>query len=521
MSEVLLLSTAATRRQPHDVMQPNQLGVSWPHRYSTVPLMVRRAARHGWTIRRDRFATTPNESGQSDHRIMAEGHELHVVAFWNRDGDTGRVALAAALVEGPVDDELFGGLEFALSLGPKARLDTRILAMVLGQLAPSSDPASGPLIESVSANGMFGMRSFSGFDTAHPLAAALRAEALLLWGIHHLAHDVANANGRTHTGGISVVGHLGHAATLVTHPHRTATTVAVREHAMALSRSPISHTAPVGAAQWSMHTAALLAAVDQIQAATRLRLPSADGTSIWADADVVAAWCTDIRGEIERCDTDHGVGSLVERLSLWAADRDPEASELVAAVLTELAADELDDTTADRLAVATDATFDLTFDPATPLHQLRHLLDERYAWLDNLLLVDRHASAMAWTLSPVGAAVARVPRAELTPRSVVAPVDVALQINHLRSVIADRPPDEPIGHTVGVHPSILTAAQRVLAPIGRYGEVHDNVCSSVHLPAELIRCSLATLGCTAFDVVSPDEVVGRLFVDDPQLENQP
>lgn len=520
MSDALLMSTAATRRPPHDVMQPNQLGVSWPHRYSAAPLMLRRAARHGWTINPDRFATTSDGSGQSDHRIMAEGHELHLVAFWNRDDDTDRVALAAALVEGPVDDELFGGLEFALSLGPKARLDTRIVAMALGQLANISNPTTGPLIEAVYANGMFGMRSFSGIDTAHPLAAALRAETLLLWGVHHLAHGVADANGRTHTGGISVVGHLGHAATLIIHPHRTAASLAVREIAMALGRSSISHLGSAEPAQWSTRTAVLLAAIDRIEAATRLRAPSAEGASIWADADTVIGWCAAIRGEIERSATDDGAPTLIERLSRWAADGDPEASELVAAILTELAADELDDSTADGLGLATDASFDLTFDPATPLHQVRHVLDDRYAWLDNLLLVGPHASAMAWTLSPVGAAMNRVPQTELTARSVEAPVDVALQINHLRSVIADRRPDEPIGHTVGAHPSILTAAQRVLAPIGPYGEVHDNVCSSVHLPVELIRCSLATFGCTAFDVVSPHQVVGRLFVDDPKLESQ-
>lgn len=544
MSENLLQAELFARRSrlrpPQVVMQPAMMGAARLTRYSFSRTLLRRAARDGWKAQRVRFDVDEQGHGEAVYQVDAGGWLLSFVAFTTTIDETehtdrviaDRWEVTGALVDGEPTGGFLSLLRREIPRQESGRFDARVLVLTRGNrsvrffdylvnaLAAGTqpDPAqvadAGYILRSTAfyANGKYGMRSFEGFPSGHPLRVPYRAQMLCAWMFRELGYDLVEHCARAANPSAAVrfdaewsrYFGLGNATGLglvpfaFKHPRVLHAWVAVREMALADVRS----------LRGTPDRLALLGAWIE-----RAHLHFVNGTDDdcrpFLNAVEVAAAVERIRDAFESCRSDP---LPFDALYRWAEGCDPETTELVVSLLTELH-DADDDLVDEVLAVSEHGSLD----PAVTVRQMRAMLSERFAWLDELDLDDTSAEAWWWVISDNTEEPRRTRRDQLDPSHRDVAIDVALRLWRLRATLDGYDDATPIHSVLDDHPAHRLAAERLHASDRTYGEPRDNACSERYLPLMLQRFQLATYGMDNFKPKSTDWLRVTLFGGAPRL----
>ncbi len=521
-------------------MQPTMMGAARLTRYSFSRTLLRRAARDGWKAQRVRFDIDEQGHGEAVYQVDAGGWLLSFIAFTTTIDETehtdrviaDRWEVTGALVDGEPTGGFLSLLRREIPRQESGRFDARVLVLTRGNrsvrffdylvnaLAAGTqpDPAqvadAGYILRSTAfyANGKYGMRSFEGFPSGHPLRVPYRAQMLCAWMFRELGYDLVEHCARAANPSAAVrfdaewsrYFGLGNATGLglvpfaFKHPRVLHAWVAVREMALADVRS----------LRGTPDRLALLGAWIE-----RAHLHFVNGTDDdcrpFLNAVEVAAAVERIRDAFESCRSDP---LPFDALYRWAEGCDPETTELVVSLLTELH-DADDDLVDEVLAVSEHGSLD----PAVTVRQMRAMLSERFAWLDELDLDDTSAEAWWWVISDNTEEPRRTRRDQLDPSHRDVAIDVALRLWRLRATLDGYDDATPIHSVLDDHPTHRLAAERLHASDRTYGEPRDNACSERYLPLMLQRFQLATYGMDNFKPKSTDWLRVTLFGGAPRL----
>ncbi len=525
-------------------MHPETLGAARLTRYSFSRMMLRTAARHGWSGRRVHFEMDDTGRGEAVYEIDAEGHTLSFVAFTTvleESAHTDRVIgeaweITGALVDGVVGAERRSELRNNVPKQERGRFGADVIVLTRGnrsvrffeglisrlaagfQPQPTAVADAGYLMRSTAfyGNGKFGTRSFEDVPSDHPLVVPYRAQMLCAWLYRELSYDVVEHCARA-VGGDRAVGFdhdwrryfgLGNATGLglvpfaIKHPRILHTWAAIRELALADVRSlPTTPDRRRQLLWWIERTEHHFASASD-EDATPFLSPRA-----------VAALARDVR------DAFQGFSGLdaLDELYRWAEDQSPECCELVVSMLIEL--DGLDrqeerDTEVDRLLVVDEHHADV--EPIT-VEDASHLITARFDWLDTVDAGEPAADHYWWVLSDNNEEPRRARRRQLAPKGRDLAIDVALRMHRLRRDLRTTDAARPIQDFLAEHPIHRFAVRRLIESDRRYGEARDNACAEGFLPLQLQRFQLAVYGMDNFKPKSTDWLRVTLFQGAPRL----
>ena len=547
MSEDLLaaeLSARQTRlRPPQVVMQPAMMGAARLTRYSFSRTMLRRVAREGWKARRVRFDIDGRGHGEAVYQVDAGDCRLSFVAYTTTIDETehtdrviaDRWEVTGALVAGEPTGDFARLLRREVPRQEAGRFDARVLVLTRGnrsvrffdylvdslaagrQPNPAQVADSGYILRSTAfyANGKYGMRSFEGYPSDHPLRVPYRAQMLCAWMFRELGYDLVEHCARAANPSAAVTFDaewsryfgLGNATGLglvpyaFKHPRVLHAWVAVRELALADVRS-------------LRGTPDRLALVGEWIERAHLHFVNGtdDDCGPFLNAVEVAAAVEQIRDAFERCQHEP---LPFDALYRWAERCDPETTELVVSLLIEL--HDADDDLIDELLTVCEHS---SLDPALTVGQMRALLSGRFAWLDELDLDDTSAQMWWWVISDNTEEPRRARRDQLDPSHRDVPIDVALRLWRLSAALDGYDDTTPIQRVLDDHPNHRLAADRLGASDRIYGEPRDNACSERYLPLMLQRFQLAAYGMDNFKPKSTDWLRVTLFGGAPRLASE-
>jgi len=403
----------------------------------------------------------------------------------------------------------------------RARLDPRVLVLTRGnrsvrffdylveRLAGGQQPDlcqvgdSGYIMRSTAfyANGKYGMRSFEGYPTHHPLAVPYRAQFACAWLFRELSYDVVEHCARERGGsnavrfdaewsrffGLGNATGLGLVPYAFGHPRVVNAWVAVRELALAQVR------ALTGTPERRRRLS------DWIdRARDHLGSGSDDDCSPFLSPqqvrplldDVADAWASTVEQELP-----------FEGLYSWAAaTAEPELIEWVVSLLIELS--DLGDDTVDRWFRVDERSAPI--DPSVTMSQIARSIDERWGWLDRLDLAAAEADTFWWVISDNTEEPRRARRSRLDPDGRDVAIDVALRVARLRAAITPEVADAAVGDFIARHPEHRLAIKRLATTADPYGEPRDNACAERYLPLQLQRFQLAQYGMDHYKPKSTD-----------------
>ena len=535
------LSARLSRLRPaHVVMQPAMMGAARLTRYSFSRTMLRRASRDGWKARRVRFDIDDRGHGEAVYEVDAGGHRLSFIAFTTTIDETehtdrviaDRWEVTGALVEGEPTGEFAGMLRREVPRQEAGRFDSRVLVLTRGNRSvrffdylvdvlaegEQPDPAqvadAGYILRSTAfyANGKYGMRSFEGYSSGHPLKVPYRAQFVCAWMFRELGYDLvehcARAAGSSAAAsfdpdwsryfGLGNATGLGLVPFAFKHPRVLHAWVAVRELALADVRT-------LGG------TEDRFARLEEWIERAHLHFVHGtdDDCQPFLNAVEVASAVELIRDGFERCRREP---LPFDALYRWSERLSPETTELVVSLLVEL--HEADDDLIDELLTVDEHS---SLDPGMTVGVMRAVLSSRFAWLDQLDLDGTSADTWWWVISDNTEEPRRTRRDLLDPSHRDVAIDVALRLWRLRAALDNYRYTTPIHRVLDDHPEHRLAAERLNLSDRLYGEPRDNACSSCYLPLLLQRFQLAMYGMDNFKPKSTDWLRVTLFGGAPRL----
>ncbi len=535
----LLDARSGQLRPASQVMAPEVLGAARLHRYSFSRTLLRRMADGGWRVTRPIFDLDDQGRGQAVYQIDLGGRAVSFVAYTktiDESEHSDRVVatnweISACLVEGVVDHDDLRDLEPEVVGQESGRFTSRVMVLtrgnrsvrffeyVIDQLATGEQPDpdqvadAGYLMRSTAfyGNGKFGMRSFLGYENDHPLRVPYRAQALCAWLFRELSLDTVEHCAHRR-GGHDAVGlddawrcyfGLGNATGLglvpyaFNHPRVLHAWVAAREIALANVR------AMPGTPDRHRRLREVIArAVEHFGSGT------AEDCTPFLSPQALAPAAGRVAAAFDACaDAYRPYGDLY----LWAADQDVETTELVVSLLIEL--DTEVDELIDELLLVDEA---VTVDPTMTVGQAGELLGDRFGWIDDLDLRSADADHYWWVISQNNEEPRRVPRERVEDANQHEPIDIALRIDRLRTVLEGCAPDETLSSVLARFPEQRCAVERLLMSDRTYGEPRDNPCDRNYLPLQLQRLQLAMYGMDNFKPKSTDWLRVTFFQGAPR-----
>ena len=527
-------------RSPEEVMRPSVMGSARLTRFSFSRSMIRRATSNNWKATRSSIELDEYGRGRIIYRVEAEGHVFHFVAFTttiDESQHTDRVIadaweISAALIEGEVTQDLLDFLTEEVPKQEDSRLDSRVLVLTRGNrsvrfyeylvdhLASGSQPNpelvgdAGYIMRSTAfyGNGKFGMRSFLGFDSKHPLSAPYRAQFLAAWLFREASYDsveycaqirnpekaVAFNKEWCRFFGLGNSTGLGLVPWAMKHPEEVNAWVGIREIALANVRK-------------------LPGSAERIEILEKwiyqgyLHFSSFNGEDCWPwmGPDSLSSAILEIQDEFSLLKSNE---YPFDALYLWSEHQGDEINELVVSLLLEL--DETSDEEIDQfLRVSSSHLPDLSL----TIEDLKKKFVEKYSWLDELNLESPNAEYFWWVYSDHAEEPRRATRSILDPEHREMPIDIALRLNELRKDLNKIEDDTKISEFLKNSPQHGIAINRLVKESGPYSEPRENVCDLDHIPLNLQRFQLAMYGMDNFKAQSTDWVRVTLFQGAPRI----
>jgi hypothetical protein len=529
-------------RSPSYVMRPDVLGAARLTRYSFSRSMLRRANAEGWTAERTLLDLDADGRGEAVYTVDTGNQQFQFVAFTTTIDEsmhTDRVIaggweITACLVEGELDAALMGRLRSEIPLQEEGRLDSRVLVLTRGnrsvrffgylvdELAAGRQPDTdhvgdaGYIMRSTAfyGNGKYGMRSFAGYPTGHPLAVPYRAQFVCAWMFRELSYDSVEHCARL-KGHDDAVGFddswrryfgLGNATGLglvpyaFKHPRVIDAWATVRELALADVR------------EMAADAERLAALRDWIDRAERHFASGTDEPCepFLSPRELVPV-VQSIRAALDAC---AGEDRPFDALYRWAESIDAETSEFVTSLLVELH-DGDDDLMDDLLAVDEYSSAD----PSDTAGAALNRIDQRFGWLADLGLETDDADHFWWVVSDNTEEPRRANRSRLEPEGRDVAIDVGLRMWRLRSALAEIDPSTPMSTVLEREPDHRLAVERLEQSNRPFGEPRDNACAADYLPLQIQRFQLAMYGMDNFKPKSTDWLRVTLFQGAPRISD--
>jgi len=514
------------------VMTLERLGALHATRLSFARTLVRRMAREGWRIRRQRFQVDARGVGVAAYGVDTPAGQLSFVAFAEHlepEERTDRVIATRwdatfALSEGSVDDAALARLaanvprqeagrvserELVLS---RANRSVRLFDHVVDALARGLQPDAAQLAAvgylmrttAVYGNGKFGLSDLERLQDGGIFRLPFQAEMFAVYMARHFSIQMVEHMARVRGGeravplapelcralGVGNATGLGMAPFLATHPRLLDRWIRVRETALARVRA-LAHASP---RQRQRFPVLLRRAIEHVaQWHTDDERQAARIQVLRRELDELArGWLP--RGEALLCGMrpfDALFRALEDRVSA-------EAEELLASLLIELGEDEVD-----PLEEDTGVEEDEFTRPSMDLAALVALIERAYGWALQVDFDDPASRHRFWYVSedkeePRLGERGVDPGDELEMR-----IDIARQVHELHTALGTLNAGDltrSVAWWLLREPRWRGIVRRVqsLAELP-YAEVRGNVLDARCVPVDLLRCKLATFGATGFD----------------------
>jgi hypothetical protein len=513
--------SAVTRRDPSRVMRLARLGSLHPCRLAFARIMLRRLARDGWRIERDRWSIDATGAGSAVYTATGPDRSYSLVAVAPGPDaaptDDARSEIAGVLVDGVADDDV-ARLEAAVASGDDARLSARDLCLIrarrstrlfeplVSNLAAGTQPAVDELAGvgyalrtvSVHASGKLGSADRDALAERVEFAAPYQVEMLTLYLIRTFSLDLVDHLAARRAPG-------------------TATTLAPEGrrclgvgNATGPGLAPFLINHPLLADRWFGAREEALARVRDLERATvearrvfaaRLSAARAHVASWRSEHPPQAARIAQLADDLAALDARTDANDLAERRpwdALWSwgeATLSMEGQELLASLMMEPYGELVDDL-AERLMV--DERDEGRLDGRMRVAELRRTLAEVYDWALAIDFDDPDARAQLWYAD--GAGEARLAPRETMDPAVERPCAPAQEVQALARGLAEEDDDATVAEVVMRRPEHRAAVRRVqIARTHGYAEIRDNTLDADLVPLDLLRAKLAFMGATRFD----------------------
>lgn len=500
------------KRRPDVLLKPERLAVLQTSRLSATRLLMAKAIRERWQIRRLRWDIDERARGQALYRIDTPAMPLDLIVHSfepRQEGRMGRIIgrawdMMGALVEGPVSAEdiritgeeipkLYAGRATPGTLvWCRANRSGRAFNHTVDSLAAGRQPDIAVIADScylmrntgLDGNGTFGTRSFRALEDTHPLRRPLDAQMLCAYLmrvfsvdlVEHLARQkspaaVALAPEIVRFLGVGNGSALGLNLFANNHPKLLHRWLDAREQAiLAAKRLPVR---PGDAT----HTR-LLGLLDR--AANFRREDRMEYERFTASA-VIAAELDKIRAAARALDTHHPfpLAALADSLEGKVHD---EAYETLLGLYTELVPE-----LCDRLAETLGGEEEYVTEPDMSLGRLRDMVRAEYGWAFQMDLDSEASNRYVWYKSETAEEPRRGPRAE-TGKVFNLGLDLPRLVRELDRQIATRAPDESVATLLFQRPELRFIVSRVQTLSGlAYHSPHMNMMGEDLVPSDITR----------------------------------
>ena len=518
---------APVLRPPETVMRLERMGSFHQTRLSFMRSLLRRIAREGWTLTRERFDLDETGVGTAVYAVRLPRGTVRLVAFGHAlapEDRTDRVIAERwdatfALTAGPADEAALARLganvplqeagrcsprEFVLSRANKSlRLFEGVIAALAAGRQPRAEDISGigylMRTTAVYGNGKFGLSDLANTFASGLFSRPFEAELFTVYLIREFTFDLAEHLARVRAPetavpltpetkrmlGIGNATGLGMAPFLLGHPKLIHAWMAARETAIARVRA-LPHAS--AAAVERFH--AMLG-----RAIAHVREWRTDDARFMARIETLRAEMPGFRDWLVESDPFSGplpwdaiARGAEARLSL-------EGQELVNSLILEPHGAEVDE-----LEDALTADEGLALDPAMTLGALADLIRAHYAWALEPDYDAPGAQHFFWYVSEEKLE-PRLGERDCEPGAEKEmPIGVGREVKRLHAAIQDRDPAMTAAAFLMQAPAHRRIVRRVQGLARHsYAEIRDNLLGREMVAVDILRCKLAMFGAIKFD----------------------
>ncbi len=503
------------------------MGSFHPTRLSFARALVRRMAREGWTVSRQRFDLDDTGTGTAIYRVTTPLRALWFVVFADHLDSAERTDRVIAekwdatftLTEAEPETETLDRLAIAVPrqeagrcsehelVLSRANKSVRLFDHVVDRLASGRQPDRDRLLEvgylvrttAVYGNGKFGVADLDRVRQAGPLGLPFQAEMLCVYlarqfsldWVEHIAHRRAPATFRpldrdvARGLGVGNATGLGMAPFLAGHPKLICRWIGMREAALARVRE-IERCDPAVRERF-------------VELVNRARAHVAQ----WPTSDArQAGRIATLAHELDRL-VSRAPGPGPGEVRPWdrlftgtSACASPETQEVLASILIELypeVSDGFDEEAGSRE--------EMTLEPGASPKALRTLIEDRYGWALDIDFSEPDATALFWYFSQEKSEPRIGRRTEEPGADREMPVGVARDVAALHRVLVETgDAHTTVAGFLLARPEWRGVVRRVQGLAScPYAEIRDNLIDRGCRPVDLLRCKLAILGATRFD----------------------
>jgi hypothetical protein len=538
---------AVALRPPEVVMRLARLGAAHPTRLSFLRVLMRRATRERWRVRRARFELDDQGFGRAVYAVETPTRIYSLVAFSTPLEDerrTDRVIAQAwdssyALYDGLPDADEVARVEANAPLQEAGRFTQRDLVLaranksvrlfqaVVDALARGEQPDEEQLADvgylmrttAVYGNGKFGIADRDEIATRPELSGPFQAEMLTVWLIRSFTFDLADhiASRRNPGGaarlapqlrrllGVGNATGLGMAPFLVRHPLLTHNWFFARETALArvrgLSRAGERERRVFARAlETTRGRVAHWRTEDQRQSSA-INTLRADLETLTRDAPALLDRAAGPWDALYRF--------AEEKLSL-------EGQEACVALLFEPHGAVIDDLAETMKA---DESLGYTINGQMSCGALNALIENRYAWAKRIDFRDPVANARFWYVSAGKLEPRLGERYEEDGSELEQPLATVRDALALSAELKGEPAETKVAGFLLRRPEWRHVARRVqVVAKFPYAEICDNLIGADLRPVDILRAKLAFFGARNFDPRSDRWLRIALFAGEPLIE---
>jgi hypothetical protein len=493
-------------------MRPERLAVLQTSRLSATRLLMAKAIRERWRIRRLSWDLDERARGQALYRIDTPSMPLDLIVHSfepRQEGRMGRIIgrawdMMGALVEGPVSGEdiritgeeipkLYAGRATPGSLvWCRANRSGRAFNHTVDSLAAGRQPDIAVIADScylmrntgLDGNGTFGTRSFRALENTHPLRRPLDAQMLCAYMMRVFSVDLVEHLARCKSpGAVSLAPELvrflgvGNGSALGlnlfanNHPKLLHRWLDARERAILAAKQLPVRTGD------ATHTR-LIRLLDR---ATTFRREDRMEYERFTASAVIADELDKIRAAARVLDSQHPypLAALADSLDGQVHD---EAFETLLGLYTELVPE-----LCDRLAEGIGGEEEFVTEPDMSLGRLQDILRAEYDWAFHMDLDSEASNRYVWYKSETAEEPRRGPRAEAGEVFNLG-LDLPRLVRELDRQIAARSPSDSVATLLFQQPELRFIVSRVQTLSGlEYHSPHMNMMGEALVPSDITR----------------------------------
>jgi len=134
------------------------------------------------------------------------------------------------------------------------------------------------------------------------------------------------------------------------------------------------------------------------------------------------------------------------------------------------------------------------------LHELESLINQNYAWVEQVDFSENHANARVWYVSEEKLEPRLGERFEEPIEPYEQPLSPGRDVMWLKDALKQHNADETVASFLMQHPEHRHIVRRIhYLDALAYGEIRDNTIAGDMMPIDLLRCKLSFFGATKFD----------------------